>query len=172
MDNQKTLSEIIKKFQELELKLIDSDGEISQEIEKLMFDNEVNLSKKLDGYEKFSRYLKGQVDYLKSIEEQYNRRRKVLDNSIKKIKDRMLNAMLITGKEKIKSTEFNYSIGNSEKWGINQENMTENIKQNMIDMGLAENVFKANISEIKNKYKNNDIPDWLLIEKNKYIRVK
>ena len=46
------------------------------------------------------------------------------------------------------------------------------IKQNMIDMGLAENVFKANISEIKNKYKNNDIPDWLLIEKNKYIRVK
>ena len=172
MDNQKTLSEIIKKFQELELKLIDSDGEISEEIEKLMFDNEVNLSKKLDGYEKFSRYLKGQVDYLKSIEEQYNRRRKVLDNSIKKIKDRMLNAMLITGKEKIKSTEFNYSIGNSEKWGINQENMTENIKQNMIDMGLAENVFKANISEIKNKYKNNDIPDWLLIEKNKYIRVK
>ena len=84
MNNNNSLNQIIENFQNIEIKLIESDGEISEDTENLIINNEEELSSKLDGYEKFARYLKGQVEYLKSIEEQYTKRRKVLDNSIKR----------------------------------------------------------------------------------------
>ena len=120
-DSKLTLNDIIKKFQNIELKLIDDDGEISDDIEKMIVENDSKLSDKLDGYEKFSRYLRSQIDYLKSVEEHYVKRRKVLENSIKRLKDRMLNAMLITGKDKIKTSvdkiinSFNFILGDGKK---------------------------------------------------------
>ena len=171
-EKKQTLNDIIKKFQDIELQLLDSDGELSKDIEKLIVENDLDLSDKLDGYEKFSRYLSSQVDYLKAAEEHYNKRRKVLENSIRKLKERMMNAMMITGKEKIKTIEFNFSIGESEKWKLDLEVLNEEDKEKLIKDGLAEKIFKANISEIKNQYKDIDIPNWLTIEKNKFLRVK
>ena len=171
-DSKLTLNDIIKKFQNIELKLIDDDGELSDDIEKMIVENDSKLSDKLDGYENFSRYLRSQIDYLKSVEEHYVKRRKVLENSIKILKDRMLNAMLITGKDKIKTVEYNFSIGESEKWELDIELLNDMDKNKLIENGLAENVFKANINEIKNKYKNNKLPDWVNIDKNKFLRVK
>ena len=167
-----TLNDIIRKFQDLENLIMESDGEITDDLENILLQNDDDLSKKLDGYEKFSRYLKGQVEYLKTAEEQYSKRRKVLENSINRIKERMLNAMLILGKDKIKTTEYNFSVGNSEKWNLDIEKLNENQKNNLLASGLAENVFKAKISEIKNQYKDLDLPDWIIVEKNKHLRVK
>ena len=167
-----TLNDIIRKFQDLENLIIESDGEITDDLESILHQNNEDLSKKLDGYEKFARYLKGQVEYLKTAEEQYSKRRKVLDNSITRIKERMLNAMLIVGKDKIKTTEYNFSVGNSEKWNLDLEKLNEEQKNKLLSSGLAENVFKAKISEIKNQYKDLDIPDWIIVEKNKHLRVK
>ena len=48
----------------------------------------------------------------------------------------------------------------------------ENQKNDLLSLGLAENVFKAKISEIKNEYKDLDLPDWIVVEKNKHLRVK
>ena len=56
----------------------------------------------MDGYEKFTRYLKHQSEYLKSMEEHYTRRRKAIDNSVKNLKERMVHAMKITNNRKIK----------------------------------------------------------------------
>jgi len=173
MPNSKiTLNDIIQKFQAIESRLIESDGEISKDIEKLIIDNEEDLSKKLDGYEKFVKYLKGQVEYLKIAEEQYSKRRKVIDNSIRKLKDNMLNALLLTGKDKLKTIENNFSIGESEKWSIDLEKIDDNKKNELILAGLGKSSFQANIQMIKEKYKNENIPLWILVEKNKYLRVK
>ena len=167
-----TLNDIIRKFQDLENLIIESDGEITDDLESILHQNNEDLSKKLDGYEKFARYLKGQVEYLKTAEEQYSKRRKVLDNSITRIKERMLNAMLIVGKDKIKTTEYNFSVGNSEKWNLDLEKLNEKQRNELLLSGLAENVFKAKISEIKNQYKDLDLPDWIIVDKNKHLRVK
>ena len=64
------------------MKLIEDGGEISVETEEMIAQNDLSLSDKLDGYEKFTRFLKGQIEYLKSAEEDYQSRRKVLENSI------------------------------------------------------------------------------------------
>ena len=172
MTNSRTLNDIIKKFQEIENMLLESDGEISDEIEGQLIENENNLSSKLDGYQKFSTYLNGQVEYLKSVEEQYVKRRKTIENSIKRLRERMLNAMLVTGNDKIKTTEHNYSVSESEKWIVNVDDIEEEIKLDLVKQGLGENVFKTNLSEVKNKFKNDKVPDWITIEKNKYLRVK
>ena len=51
-----TLNDIIKKFQDIEVLFLESEGELTDEIENILLDNEADLSLKLDGYEKFSRY--------------------------------------------------------------------------------------------------------------------
>ena len=172
MSDSNTLNDIIKKFQEIESMLLESDGEISEKIEKELIENENNLSSKLDGYQKFSLYLNGQAEYLKSVEEQYSKRRKTIENSIKRLRERMLNAMLVTGNDKIKTAEHNYTISESEKWIVNTDDINDKIKSDLIEEGLGENIFKTNLSEIKNKYKNEKVPDWINIEKNKFLRVK
>jgi hypothetical protein len=168
---KKTLNDILQDYQSIEVELIENNGEITDQIEKELHINESDLSNKMDGYEKFARYLKHQSEYLKSLEDHYNKRRKVIDNSILKFKDRMIEAMKITDNNKIKTDEFNFSIGTSKRYKINEEKLNDEIQESLIEDGLGENVFKANLTEIKSKYKDQESPEWLNIEENDFLRV-
>ena len=168
---KKTLNDILQNYQSIEVELIENNGEITDQIEKELHINESDLSNKMDGYEKFARYLKHQSEYLKSLEEHYNKRRKIIDNSILKFKDRMIHAMKITDNNKIKTNEFNFSIGTSKKYKINEEKLNDKIQEFLIKDGLAKNVFKANLTEIKSRYKDEESPEWLEIEENDFLRV-
>ena len=106
------------------------------------------------------------------MEEMYVKRRRILDNSIKRCKESMAAALTITGKNKIKTNEFNFSLGKSEKWEIDTPLINDEDKLNMIDDGIAENVFKIHLSELKSKYKNDEnIPDWININEKLFVRV-
>jgi len=172
-ENNKTLHDILRNYQEIEMQLVESQGEISEDLENLLSINESELSDKLDGYEKFSRYLKSQIEYLKDMEEHYYKRRKILENSIKRCKESMLAALTTTNQKKIKTKEFNFSLSKSEKWDIDTSNLSDQDKNNLLEDGFAENLFKVHINQIKNAYKNkkDNIPDWVNIEENLYIRV-
>lgn len=173
MSGNKTLHDILKTYQEIEMKIIDSDGELNEELESMLDLNSNELSNKLDGYEKFSRYLKGQVEYLKEMENHYNKRRKVLEKSVKKCKDSMLEAMILIGQDKLKTKEFNFSIGKSKKWEFDDSLISDEIKNNLINQGLAENTFKIHLNEVKASYKENgeEVPEWINIIENNFIRV-
>ena len=51
--------------------------------------------------------------------------------------------------------------------------LDNDIKSDLINSGLAEEVFKPFLNQIKAKYKNKDSkpPDWIEIEENEYIKV-
>lgn len=168
---KKTLNDILLNYQSIEVELIENNGEITDQIETDLHINESDLSEKMNGYEKFVRYLKHQSEYLKSLEDHYNKRRKVIDNSVLKFKDRMIHAMKVTDNNKIKTDEFNFSIGISKKYRINTEKLNDKLQDSLIKDGLAENIFKANISEIKSKFRDKDSPEWLNIEENDFLRV-
>ena len=168
---KKTLNDILLNYQSIEVELIENNGEITENIEKELLLNESDLEEKMDGYEKFTRYLKHQSEYLKSLEEHYNKRRKIIDNSVIKFKDRMIHAMKVTNNNKIKTNEFNFSIGTSKRYKIIKEELNDKIQESLINEGLAENIFKANLTEIKSKYKDKDSPNWLSIEENDFLRV-
>ena len=49
-----------------------------------------------------------------------------------------------------------------------------NLTDKLIEDGFAENVFKLSMSSMKSHYKNSpdaDVPEWIKISKNPYIRV-
>ena len=94
MDNKKrSLHDIINEYQNLETKIIDNNGEISDDLEQLLNDNNEDLKNKLDNYEKFIRYLNNQADYLKNMEAHYMKRRIIIEKSIVKLKGNLLNAV-------------------------------------------------------------------------------
>ena len=173
MDNKKrSLNDIINDYQNLETKIIENNGEISDDLEQLLSDNNKDLINKLDNYEKFIRYLNNQADYLKNMELHYMKRRKVLEKSVIKLKDTLLNAIKITGETSIKTSEFNFAICKSEKWVVHHDFLDDDIKSELIDSGLAEEIFKPFLNQIKAEYKNKDSkPDWIEIEENEYIKV-
>ena len=169
---KKTLNDILLNYQSIEVELIENNGEITENIEKELLLNESDLEEKMDGYEKFTRYLKGQIEYLKNMEEMYSKRRKILDNSIKKCKEAMAAALTITGKNKIKTKEFNFSLGKSYKWDIDTLSINEDDKIDLINNGIAENIFKIHMKELKELYKDSDkAPDWVNINEKLFIRV-
>ena len=171
MDKKKTLNEILNNYQSVEMELIDNDGELTGSLEEKLLINNLDLHQKLNGYEKFVRYLKHQAEYLKSMEEHYNKRRKMIENSISKCKNSMINAMKMTENDKIKTEDFNFSIGRSKKWSLHESSLTQELKDELINNGLAENNFKPFISEIKLKYKDKKIPEWLEVVENEFLRV-
>ena len=67
-DNKKSLNDILNDYQILENELISSNGEINEDLENKLNLHEKELGDKLDGYEHFVRYLKGKIEYLKSME--------------------------------------------------------------------------------------------------------
>ena len=166
-----SLNDILSNYQSLELELIENGGELTEDLEKKICINSDELSDKMDGYEKFIRYLKNQSEYLQKMEKHYNKRRRVIENSIKRCKNSMINALKLTGKEKLKTNEFNFSISVSKRWKINESNLDDKLKLLLVSKGLAEQSFKPMLTEIKNEYKNKELPEWLEIIENDYIRV-
>ena len=156
------------------MKIIDNDGEIDNLIEDSLEINESELKDKLDGYEGFVKYLEGQVSYLKEMEAHYLKRRKVLEKSIKKCKNSMVRALSLTDSNKVKTLNYNFSLCESESWDADIEEIDQNEKNELIKEGLAENIFKLSMSNIKSYYKsspNTNVPKWIKISKNPDIRI-
>jgi len=174
LEKKKTLNSILEEYQKIEMKIIDNQGEVDNNLEDLLNLNECELKDKLDGYEGFIKYLDGQISYLKDMETHYNKRRRVLENSISKCKESMARALDLTDNNKIKTFNYNFSLCESESWKLNEDDLEDRIKEELIDKGLAKLIFKPSMSEIKSEYKelsDEKRPKWLLVEKKKYVRV-
>jgi hypothetical protein len=174
-ENKKSLNDILNEYQIIENELISSDGEISEELENKLNLHKKELGDKLDGYEHFVRYLKGKIEYLKNMENHFSQRRKALENSIKRCKNSMTSSLLITGKSKIQTSDFNFSLGKSKKWSVNIDLLDDEEKLSLIEKDLAENSFQIKLSDIKSEYSSidsDDIPEWINIEESDFIKVR
>ena len=173
MNDKKTLNDILEDYQKIENELINNDGVMNEDLENILDVHKAELSQKLDGYEHFVRYLKTKIDYLKTMEEHYSKRRKTLENSITRCKDSMVNALLMTGNKKVKTDDFNFSLGKSKKWCVNSDELDEDSKKNLIDKGLAENIFKIKLANLKNEFSEiEETPNWIEIEESDFIKVR
>ena len=173
-NEKKTLNSILEDYQSIEMKIIDNEGEINENIEKLLDINETEIKDKLDGYEGFIKYLQGQIEYLKNMENHYNKRRKVLENSVGQCKDSMVRAFSVTGTKKIKTMNYNFSLCESESWEVDCDGLDQNIRDSLLSQGLAKNIFKLSMSDLKSAYKtmpDKERPEWIIVDKKSYIRI-
>ena len=67
-ENNKTLNQILDDYHNIEVKIIENEGEVDASIEDMLNINKAELEGKLDGYEGFIKYLDGQISYLKNME--------------------------------------------------------------------------------------------------------
>ena len=155
--NTKTLNDILDDYQNIEMKIIENDGEIDTLIEDSLEINKSELEDKLDGYEGFIKYLEGQTSYLKEMEAHYLKRRRVLEKSIKRCKDSMVRALSLTDLNKIKTPNYNFSLCESESWGADIEDIDADEKKRLVEDGFAENIFKLSMSTIKSHYKKSPV---------------
>ena len=173
MKKKKTLNEIISEYHRIEASILDNEGVVDNELESILEINNIEIGEKLNGYEKFTRYLKNQVQYLKDMELQYSKKRKILEKSMEYYRDCMAKAMEVTGLSNVKTAEFSFSLNQSEKWVIDTEKINDELQTELIEKGLAENIFKPNLREIKNEFREvGDKPKWVDIVKNKFIKCK
>ena len=171
MKNKKSLNRIIEDYQRIEIEIMNNEGLLDSDLERMLEINELELESKLDGHEKFIRYLKSQVEYLKNMEHHYYKKRKTLENSIDKSRESMFKAMETFNKKKIKTLEFSYSLNETEKWDIDIEKINNEQIDDLISKELGEKAFKPYINKIKLEYKGKDIiPDWIIVSKNKHIK--
>ena len=173
MNDKKTLNDILADYQRIENELINNDGVMNEELEKILDVHQSELGQKLDGYEHFVRYLKTKIDYLKKMEEHYSKRRKTLENSITRCKESMINALIMTDNTKVKTDDFNFSLGKSKRWSINSDLLDEKSKDDLIRKGLAENIFKIKLANLKNEFSEiEETPNWIEIEESDFIKVR
>ena len=173
MNNKKSLNDILEDYQKIENELINNDGVMNEELEQILDVHQSELGQKLDGYEHFVRYLKTKIEYLKNMEQHYSKRRKTLENSIIRCRNSMTNALLMTDNRKIKTDDFNFSLGKSKKWCVNPDLLNEENKNDLINRGLAENIFKIKLTNLKNEFsEDTETPDWIKIEESDFIKVR
>ena len=170
---KKTLNDILDDYHLIESKIIENNGELDQNLEELLHLNACELGDKLDGYENFIKYLDGQIDYLKNMESHYSKRKKVLENTKSRCKDSMVRAFSSTSLSKIKTANYNFSFCESESWSVDVDSIEDDVKEKLIKDGLAQNIFKVSLSELKAKYKDlkkDEKPKWVSVDKKNYIR--
>ena len=87
----------------------------------------------------------------------------------------MTQALIMTDKTKLKTQDFNFSIGKSNKWSIDIDGISDIKKSELINQELAENIFKVNLSKLKAFYADNlseEKPQWILIDESEFIKVR
>ena len=87
----------------------------------------------------------------------------------------MTNSLLATGKNKIQTHDFNFSLGKSQRWVVDVDLLNDNQKLELVEKGLAENVFQIKLSDIKSEYadfEDDKIPEWIKLENTDFIKVR
>jgi len=162
---KRTLNDIITSYHDLEEMLIESYGDITPEIEAQMDWLEQELANKLDGYADFMSYLKGQIDWLKGVAETYRRRALTLENTIKHMKNRVLNALKVAQETKVKTATHSFShVERTDYVLIHEDAIPRAVKNEFCANGLAKKITeydkKAVTKWLKEKYYDKETKTW------------
>ena len=134
-DKGASLPDLIKLYQEVEEALIESGGleVFGDQIAKV----EEKIERKLDNCKGLIDYWKGQVAFLDEKEKIYKARKSGIKSGIEWLRATMKTALLLTGKEKIKTMEGTYFFTKPRSpFKINPEYLTERNAAALKKVGL------------------------------------
>ena len=103
--------------------LIDNDLEVNEEtgeitdnselLQKLFNELSLNFEDKLDNCQRYCLTLDGEADILSKEIKRLQDKKKAIDNKQDRLRKMLLNAILVSGVEKIKTSLYSFSIRNS-----------------------------------------------------------
>ena len=68
------------------------------------------LEVKAENYAKIIRYMQGDAEILDKEAKRINAKKKTIENNINRLKDTLMNSMILTEKEKIKAVLFSFTV--------------------------------------------------------------
>lgn len=104
------LYELTAEYQHLQNVLETGEDDDFGYVEELLASTEKDIEKKADGYARVIKNLEADEEKLKAEEKRIKEKRQVLNNSIKRLKDNLYNAMLALGKKEIPNDIFKIKI--------------------------------------------------------------
>lgn len=111
------------------------------------------------------RNLQGIAEMFKAEKDRLAARQQTAENGVKRLKESLLNYMLITDQKKIKKGLFSVSVGNSEKVVVTDQK--EIPKQYLIEQAA-----KVNLTEIKSAIKAGAEVPGATIETNSFLTIR
>lgn len=134
-NNNPTLGEALDVYRQVEDALIESGG--LEEVGALLDAVSFKIEQKLDNCKGLMDYWKGQVDYLDQREKMFKARKSSIKNGIDWLRQRMKAALIVTGRDKVKTDEGTYYFTKPKApVRIAQEHMTEKYAAALRKLGL------------------------------------
>lgn len=103
------LYDLTQQFQFLQ-DLLENPEVDQQMVEDTIADLELDIEEKADGYAKVIRNMEGMIAAIKQEQDRLATKKATLENSIKRLKTNLQEAMITTGKTKFKTELFSFSI--------------------------------------------------------------
>ena len=107
------LIEITTQAQQIEKMLIESDGEITPELEAIIAFNSKELAVKIDGYDHIIDRLNASAEFLKKKENEIKQARQSVENFADNLKDRIKHAMIEMNLDKIEGESIYFKLSRS-----------------------------------------------------------
>lgn len=129
MEN-KSLMTLIDESKKIESLLIESNGELTPEIESLMCLNYSSIKTKSDSYCVILDRMDREMEYYDSIAKEAKSRYTIIDKTIKSIKDRLKDIMFYNGIDYVQGDTFKITLSNSKPSVIitNEDKIPENFR--------------------------------------------
>ena len=152
----KSLNDIQKDFHAIEDALYDGGGELTPEIEAMIEANEQEFEAKLDRYAGFINYLKAQIAYHDQRQKELAERKKTANNTIERLRQRLVWRMQERGVKKAKTSEYTYSIAHRKKAELLEDQIPDDLLMELTEKGWHETVHKFDKAAIKKHYAESD----------------
>lgn len=108
-------------------------GDLDDDMQAMLDDALANLADdievKLEGYAKVIKNFESDIEGLKKEEDRLAGKRKTLENRVKSMKAAMRDAMIATGKLKVKGDLFSFTVRNNAPSVVMDEQYIENIPE-------------------------------------------
>jgi hypothetical protein len=166
--------DLLSLYQIIDNSLIESEGEITPEIQALLDNFNCDLKDSLDRYRGWINYNRSQYNMYEEEENRLKARKLSCESRIEFARNKMLQLMELSGESKLKTDLGNYNIRNTESWEL-KEDITEENKNSLLSSGYATKEFKPHISIIKKDFKDGvleTIPDCIKITPKKSLIIR
>lgn len=108
-------------------------GDLDDDMQAMLDDALANLADdievKLEGYAKVIKNFESDIEGLKKEEDRLSGKRRTLENRVKSMKTAMRDAMIATGKLKVKGDLFSFTVRNNAPSVVMDEQYIENIPE-------------------------------------------
>jgi len=168
-------NEILLLGREIEDLMLESDGELTDDIMAKIQILDAELPQTLDRYAFVIDYLKSQESWLKDQANHFASKAKTVGRSVANLRERIAYLMESIGESKVKSMAHNYSLRETTSIDLRMEDLDGETMQNLMTLGLVvyESVVKTDKTKLKEWAKAQEhLPEYVVLNHKKSVNIR